>query len=108
MNETQFNDDLKNKATSIKLELGKDINIKKIRHIIYRKMRKILSKQCNYSSLMERAQQCSYLDGKEVFADIKGIKSSVIVKGINLDGSITVIKDNKEIHLNTGEITFHK
>lgn len=64
-----------------------------------------LTNMKDYESYMDEYRKRSYLDGKEVNFTYNKEQMTGIVKGINEDGNLVVIVDNKEIVLHAGEVS---
>ncbi len=109
VNQTEFSNELLREPTSLKLEYGKNINVKKVKRILIKTIKKIFTEiKNNDYRFMEFAKVTDYLKGKNVVAEINGEQKSVFVLGIDDNCFLSVKYDYKIVSLNSGEITFHK
>ena len=106
VNQKEF---LNSNATSISLELKKDIDLNKFKLEIYKNLLQELEKlKNNNSNYLSIIRENNYLKGKEVYANINGERVLSKVIDINPDNSIKIIREGKEYNLYSDEITFHK
>lgn len=95
-------------ATSLFLETNKRFDIDLIKSKIYEKMSIMFDVlENNYLKYIKIINKYNYLKDKKVYAYIDNEKQLVRVIKINDDGSLKINYNNKEIDINTGEITFH-
>ena len=96
-------------ATSMSLSLGYDIDIKKLKNIIYDKLMTELGMlEDGSSNYLDTARKNNYLKDKCVYANISGEVVLVKALDINNDNSIKIEYDNKTYNLFSDEITFHE
>lgn len=107
VNQEIFDGDYIHKPTSLKCILKKDINIDDIKEKIYQNFIDNLNNLLNGKDYYEDIIKYDYLKNKVVYALINDIKKEVNVKGINKEYSLTVIDNNNEVDLDSGEISFH-
>ena len=93
--------------TSMINELNKEIDIEILKDDIYKRFIDNLNKLLNGYDYYKDIVTYNYLKNKEVYALINGKTENVLVKDINRDYSLCVMIDNKEININSGEISFH-
>lgn len=106
VNQTEFGSVLR-KATSLKLESGKDFKIKDVKKLLYKEIKTTFYSLKSSDYVIEEAIKNDYLKGKTVFAELCGEKKEVTVLGINRDGTLKVSFEEKEFDVMSGEITFH-
>lgn len=105
VNQISFNKEYN--ATSMINELGKHIDVVKMKNDIYSKFIEYLNKLNNNYDYYKEIIKYDYLKNKEVYALISGERRLVKVKGINLDYSLCVSTNDSEFNLHSGEISFH-
>lgn len=107
VNQKIFDNDLIN-ATSIFNIKKKKVNIFWFKNKVFKECFKVFNeiKNDNYNYL-DVVKNNIYLKNKDVYATINNEKILVKVIDINDDNSLKVIVNNKEINLNSGEISFH-
>lgn len=106
VNQTEFGSVL-HKATSLKLESGKDFKIKDVKKLVYKEIKTTFYSLKSSDYAIEEAINNDYLKGKTVFSELCGEKKEVTVLGINRDGTLKVSFEEKELDVMSGEITFH-
>lgn len=106
VNQTEFGSVL-HKATSLKLESGKDFKIKDVKKLVYKEIKTTFYSLKSSDYAIEEAINNDYLKGKTVFSELSGEKKEVTVLGINRDGTLKVSSEGKELDVMSGEITFH-
>lgn len=106
VNQTEFGSVL-HKATSLKLESGKDFKIKDVKKLVYKEIKTTFYSLKSSDYAIEEAIKNDYLKGKTVFSELSGEKKEVTVLGINRDGTLKVSFEKKELDVMSGEITFH-
>lgn len=106
VNQTEFGSVL-HKATSLKLESGKDFKIKDVKKLVYKEIKTTFYSLKSSDYAIEEAIKNDYLKGKTVFSELCGEKKEVTVLGINRDGTLKVSFEEKEFDVMSGEITFH-
>ena len=100
VNEDSFNGEYRTLPTSLKCELKKDINIDSLKDDIYNEIINILEDVKNNKNHYLDICEYDYLKGKEAIYD----GNKIIIKGIDEDYSLKIIKDNKEHNIDSGEI----
>ena len=106
--QNRFKDEFLRKATSVFLETGKNVSVGSVKRAVYKSVKTELKKVLDGNlSFIETAKEKDYLKGKEIFAEINGKKSLVKVVGIRNDCTLTVLCNEREYKLNSGEVTFH-
>ena len=102
-----FDENLINQVTSIKIEISKNICINEFKEKIYSCFIDMFSKlKNNDNSYLDVIRNYNYLKGKFVYASIKNEKRLVEVIDINDDNSLKV-KIGEEVHnLYSSEVTF--
>lgn len=106
VNQTEFGSVL-HKATSLKLESGKDFRVKDVKKLVYKEIKTTFYSLKSSDYAIEEAIKNDYLKGKTVFSELSGEKKEVTVLGINRDGTLKVSFEEKELDVMSGEITFH-
>ena len=106
VNQTEFGSML-HKATSLKLESGKDFRVKDVKKLVYKEIKTTFYSLKSSDYAIEEAIKNDYLKGKTVFSELSGEKKEVTVLGINRDGTLKVSFEEKELDVMSGEITFH-
>jgi len=107
VNQTFMGEEIIHPFTSIKLELDKEIDIQKVKEILFPKVREmVIVINQNKQDYFGYINTHNYLQNKEVFAVINNEKALVTVLGIK-DGKLEVKKDNEILLINSGEISFH-
>lgn len=107
VNQTEFVNEYIHEATSMKLQLNKDINIDELKDKVYEKLISNLEKLATGYDYYDEIIKYDYLSGKDVYALINNEKKLVRVKQINKDYSLCVDLNNQEYDLYSGEISFH-
>lgn len=106
INQTQFEEEIKNKATSLKIELNKDVSKDEIINSIINDFDYLYTDFLNHGNeYMDIIKNNFYLKDKTGF--INGI-DEVKILGIDEEGKLIVIKNNQTIKLNSGEVTLEK
>lgn len=107
-NSIVFLDDLRVKATSLKLELKKEINkeelLSDIQEVFEKDYLSYINNQNDYLTII---RSNFYLQDKEVNFIYNSINYKGIVKGITNNGKLIVNTDKEVLEINTGEITLH-
>lgn len=107
VNSENFNGVYNAPPTSMFLQLKKEISIKQLKKKVYKQIKKdILSIKNGSLEYLYIARENNYLKDKKVFANINNEKCEVLVKDIADDNSLICYKNEKEIQLLSGEITF--
>ena len=107
VNSDSFSNELTNKATSMYLELNKNININELKQRIYDKFLLVLENIDNcFIDILKKIRTLDYLKDKEVYISYNNEKKKIKVIDVNDDGSLKVILDNKQINIYSGEVTF--
>ena len=108
VNQTTFDGDYNAKPTSIKLETGNTLDIKRLKKLVYKTIRLDLkSYKRGNSDYLEIFNQNNYLKDKTAFAEINGVKTQVLCKNAHEDGALSVIINGEPKTIFYGEITFH-
>ena len=105
VNEESFNKDYY--ATSLKLQLHKDIDIEELKNRIYQRFVENINRLIDDYDYYDEIIKYDYLRNKEVNALINNEKKLVRVKKINRDYSLCVESNNEEYNLYSGEISFN-
>ena len=103
VNQDEFNDDLRVPATSLKLELDKEVSIKTLRKETYKLFYKNI-KNIDSVDYLKIANDSNFLKNKYVSFEYNGETVFGEAKEINKDNSITIIKDNDIIKVKSGEV----
>lgn len=108
VNQTEFNGDFNAPPTSLSLEIGKVVDIKKLKKLVYKTIKLDLKKyKKGKSDYAQVFNENNYLQGKTVFAEINGNKTEVKCLSLNTDGTLNVLSNGEETSVSYGEITFH-
>lgn len=107
VNQELFDGDYIHKTISLKNILDKEISINNLKDKIYQKFISNLNNLLKGYDYYQEIINYDYLKNKEVYAVVNDIKKKVIVKGINKDFSLMIIDGEKEIKIDSGEISFH-
>lgn len=102
VNQNEFNGEYLIEPTSIKKELGKDIDLIELKDLLFES----LSSELGYDHY-DQIKKYDYLKGKTVSGEINREIKTITVIGIDKDYSLRVIADGKETRLQSGEISFH-
>lgn len=109
INSTNYSDDLVFKATSLKLELNKDINKEEVLNLIINEFERIYKLYCdNKIDITEEVLKRFYLMNKNVHFYYKNEICSGIAKGMDNDGNIIIEANNNLYHISSGEITLNE
>lgn len=105
INEDQFNGDLKDKATSLKILLKKEFDIKSILNEFLINFDSLYNNYSNNDySFLEEVRKNNYLINKHGYIQDRYVK----VIDIDDNGNLVVIDENKKIdHLYSGEFTLN-
>ena len=108
VNQTEFLGEFFTTPTSLKLETNKSYGIKGVKKVVFKTIIKELKKfKKSKSEYLKTANQNNFLFGKNAFAEINGKKVEVIVKNINDDNTLSVVYNDNQLSVLSGEITFH-
>lgn len=107
VNTDNFQGDYIVEPTSLKKITGKNTDIDLLKDLIFGKLVGNLKLVKNDYDFYSKIKELDYLKDKKVFANINNKKEEVTVKGIDYDYSLKIITDEKEINVETGEISFH-
>lgn len=107
VNTDNFQGDYIVEPTSLKKITGKNTDIDLLKDLIFDKLVGNLKLVKNDYDFYSKIKELDYLKDKKVFANINNKKEEVTVKGIDYDYSLKIITDEKEINVETGEISFH-
>ena len=107
VNQVEFINKHNIEATSLRILLSHEVNINELKQKVYTKLLSNLDKLINGYDYSKQINVYNYLLNKEVYALINDKKQKVTVKSINQDYSLNVIVGEKEVNINSGEITFH-
>ena len=106
VNQVKFDEDIKNKATSLKLELNKDFDKDEIINSLINDLDYLYTDFLNGGNkYMEIIRNNFYLKDKEGFINSK---EKVKIIDIDNDGKLIVLKNGKIEKLNSGEITLEQ
>ena len=107
VNQESFDGDFMTPPTSLFLEMGKKINLSKLKRKIYSQIKKDFKAIKIKSDYLEIARDNNYLKGKQVFAEINGEKVPIKVVDIAEDNSLIYDDNGQKKRVFSGEITFH-
>lgn len=107
VNQIEFIDGLRIDPTSMKLELEKEIDIKKLRKETSKFFYKNI-KNIDTIDYLKIANNSNYLKDKKVSFEYNDEILIGVAKDINEDNSLTIIKDNEIIKVKSGEINHIK
>ena len=107
VNQTQFNGEYKAQPTSIALEMGKKINLSKLKRKVYAQIKNDLMALKKGNDYLAIARENNFLKGKSVYAEINGQISPITVVDIADDNSLICEHNGQTTSLFSGEITFH-
>ncbi len=108
VNTTNFVGEYKAPPTSIALESGLNYNIKHIKKLVFKQIKKdFISLKKGKNDYLSVAKEHNYLKDKIVFAEIDNKKTEIKVLDIETDNSLLCEIDGKTKNLFYGEITFH-
>ena len=107
VNQKEFVGDYIHEPTSMINQLNREVDIKELKNDIYQKIINNLNSLINNYDYYDEIKEYDYLKNKEVYALINNENKLVKVKGINKDYTLCVLTDEREINLNSGEISFH-
>lgn len=106
LNTKEFDDELKDKATSYYLLKNKKISILNVKLKIYHQIKKEL-KHIDDKKYLEFFKEHNYLKDKEAYILLNDEKKLVKILDVNEDNTLKILCDNKEMNINSGEVTFH-
>ena len=106
LNTKEFDDELKDKATSYYLLKNKKISILKVKLKVYHQIKKEL-KHIDDKKYLEFFKEHNYLKDKEAYILLNDEKKLVKILDVNEDNTLKILCDNKEMNINSGEVTFH-
>lgn len=107
VNQDQFEGDYIRQPISLKQILNHEIDLESFKEKIYDQLIINLNKVKEGFDFYPRIVTYDYLKGKEVYATLSNKKEKVKVININPDYSLKTVINNKEIDVQTGEISFH-
>ena len=108
VNQKEFEGIELRQPTSMYLELGnKETDLNLLKEKVYTQIEKDFKDLINGKDFYPEIIRYDYLKGQEVFALINNEKKKIKVLGIDKDFRLKVISDDKEISLETGEVSFH-
>ena len=107
VNQENFEGEFLTPPTSCFLEMGKKINLPKLKRKIYSQIKKDFKAIKGKSDYLKIARENNYLKEKQVFAEIKGEKVSIKVIDIADDNSLVCEHNGQTTNVFSGEITFH-
>lgn len=109
INNDILDEEIKNTATSLKLETGKSYDLETLKSELYQLLidgfNAILNDDDSY---LDNVRKNNFLKNKVVFANVNGELKEVEVIDINNDNSLKVKLNGEIINLSVGEITFQK
>lgn len=109
VNQESFEEGYRRTPTSIRIETGKEIEIKEIRKTLYPLLKEELKKFKNgSSSYLEGINSHNFLIGKECYCIHEGMEKKMIVKEIGNDGSLVGEIEGEEKRIFTDEISLAK
>ncbi len=107
VNQEVFDGEFITPPTSCFLEMGKKINLSKLKRKIYSQLKKDFKALGINNDYLEIARSNNYLKEKQVFAEINGKKSPITVIDIADDNSLIYQANGQLKNISSGEITFH-
>ena len=107
VNQIAFKNGYTHEPTSMKKQLGSNIDIEVLKNKIYDKFNDNLIKLIDGYDYYDEIIKYDYLINKNVYALINDVKKVVRVVGINKDYTLKVELDGSELNINSGEISFH-
>lgn len=107
VNQIAFKNGYIHEPTSMKKQLGSNIDIEVLKNKIYDKFNDNLIKLIDGYDYYDEIIKYDYLINKNVYALINDVKKVVRVVGINKDYTLKVELDGSELNINSGEISFH-
>ena len=107
VNQKQFIGKYIHEPTSLAIELNKDTDIEILKNIIYKEIINNIDKVKNDYDFYQDIKKYDYLKNRNVNAFINNEVKNVICEGINEDYTLTIKYDDKQIRINSGEISFH-
>lgn len=107
-NEEFFSGELKDKATSLKIETGTTISKNDIVDEFLANFEKLSNDDNGNNEWLQISRKYSSLIGQTIKASIKGKDEIVLVKNIQDNGNLLVEKENELIELTSGEVTLTK
>ncbi len=108
VNQKTFGDGLLCSPTSISLERGKKMPIRKVKNVVYKTLEKEIKKVYDGNfDCIEFFRQNDYLKGKTCYAILNGKKTSIDIIGIDDDCSLKIKSDGVIKNIGSGEISFH-
>lgn len=93
--------------TSLKKELNKDIDIIELKDKVYLKLIHNINSLSKENNFLEYISKHDYLKNKNAYALINDAKEYIKILGINKDYSLKIKQNDKEINIESGEISFH-
>lgn len=103
VNQINFNEEYLINPTSIADILNKEIDLEELKDKVYQKILFNLNNDDFYDYIHEH----DYLKGKQAYALIDNEKELVDIVGINSNYSLKIKRNNSEIYIESGEISFH-
>lgn len=107
VNTDNFQGDYIVEPTSLKKIIKKDTDLDLLKDLIFNKLVSNLDLVKKDYEFYSKIKELDYLKDKRVFANINNKKEEVTVKGIDYDYSLKIVAGEKEINVETGEISFH-
>ncbi len=109
VNNIDFPEDIKKKATSLRLVTGKEINREELLQTCLDKFDELYSGYLDKDdSFMKIVKDNSYLDGKDITLNYYGENRKCKVMSIAEDGRLEVLENGKVDYLSSGEVTLTK
>ena len=93
--------------TSLKNELNKDIDINELKEKVYSKLIYNINSLSKDNNFYEYISKHDYLKSRKAYALINDSKQYIKIIGINKDYSLKIKQNDKEIDIESGEISFH-
>lgn len=109
VNQEEFPDNLRRDPTSMKKELGHEVDIKALRKTLYSIIKNELKEfKANNSKYLEVIRDHNYLKDMDCLCVYEGEEKQIHVTDIADDGSLVGLIDGEEKHIFSDEISFNK
>lgn len=107
MEEGELDEDLRDIATSLKMETGRDFVREEIAAGLYGSFEKwyLVHRGSGFEPVREKWLECSGMNGKEISFKSKGAAVKGVVAGMDHDGALLCLAGGETIRLTAGEIT---
>lgn len=109
LNQSAFDEELQNKATSLYLETYENYDVIDILHKIEKSFDNLVSElKNNKNTYLDIIRSHNYLLNKKAYAHFSSIEGEVKILDILPNNKLKVLYNNKIYELESGEITFHQ